>query len=152
MVATIETDSRKMKNCFRSNFLPHNFQRLMYQRLQNLKRGPKSVDDYTTEFYQLIARNDIQETEEQLVARYFGGLRVQIMDSMNMFDLVCISEAQQRALVFENQKCRVSGSSLFVIVGRSFGTGGIVPLVMPNQQRPIGTSVRPIPRGLVVVA
>ena len=28
---------RKMKKCLRSNFLPHNFQRLMYQRLQNLK-------------------------------------------------------------------------------------------------------------------
>ncbi|XP_052625755.1 uncharacterized protein LOC128132814 [Lactuca sativa] len=31
-------------------------------------KGAKSVDDYKIEFYQLIARNDIQETEEQLVA------------------------------------------------------------------------------------
>ncbi|GJW29917.1 reverse transcriptase domain-containing protein [Tanacetum coccineum] len=49
-------------------------------------RGTKSVKDYTTEFYQLIARNDIQETDDQLVSRYIGGLRVQIMDSVNMFD------------------------------------------------------------------
>ena len=42
------------------------------------------TDDYTTEFYQLIARNDVQDTEEQLVARYFGGLWGQIKDSMNM--------------------------------------------------------------------
>ncbi|XP_052627007.1 uncharacterized protein LOC128133560 [Lactuca sativa] len=76
----------------------------MYQRLQNLKQGAKSVDDYTTEFYQLISRNNIQETEEQLVARYIGGLRVQIMDSVNMFDRVSISEAHQQALAFEKQR------------------------------------------------
>lgn len=140
---------RKMKKCLRSNFLPHNFQRLMYQRLQNLKQGAKSVDDYTTEFYQLIARNDIQETEEQLVARYIGGLRVQIMDSVNMFDPVSISEAHQRALAFEKQSRRVGGSSSTANIGGSPGTGGMVPRVVPNQQRPTSNSVGPNPRTTV---
>ncbi|XP_022019723.1 uncharacterized protein LOC110919773 [Helianthus annuus] len=101
----------KMKKCLRCNFLPHNFQRLMYQRLQNLKQGAKSVDDYTTEFYQLIARNDIQEPEEQLVSRYIGGLRVQIMESVNLFDPLTIPEAHQRALAFEkqNRRCKKAG-------------------------------------------
>ncbi|GKB75351.1 reverse transcriptase domain-containing protein, partial [Tanacetum coccineum] len=62
------TSWQKMKKCMRANFIPHNYQRQMYQRLQNLKQGSKSVEDYTTEFYQLIARNDIQETEDQLVS------------------------------------------------------------------------------------
>ncbi|GJV41637.1 putative nucleotidyltransferase, ribonuclease H [Tanacetum coccineum] len=79
------TSWRKMKKLLRENFIPHNYQRLMYQRLQNLKQGTKSVEDYTTKFYQLIARNDIQETDDQLVSRYIGGLRVQIMDSVNIF-------------------------------------------------------------------
>nr|GEV96201.1 reverse transcriptase domain-containing protein [Tanacetum cinerariifolium] len=73
----------------------------MYKRLQNLKQGSKSVEDYTTEFYQLIARNDIQETEDQLVSRYIGGLRVHIMDYVNMFDPMTHSDAYQCALAFE---------------------------------------------------
>ncbi|GJZ14188.1 putative nucleotidyltransferase, ribonuclease H [Tanacetum coccineum] len=79
------TSRRKMKKLLRENFIPHNYQRLMCQRLQNLKQGTKSVEDYTTKFYQLIARNDIQETDDQLVSRYIGGLRVQIMDYVICF-------------------------------------------------------------------
>ena len=41
----------KMKKHMRSTFLPYNFQRLMYQRLQNLRQCMRSVDDYTIEFY-----------------------------------------------------------------------------------------------------
>ena len=61
-----------MKQKLRAEFLPHNFQRLMYQRLQNLRQGMRSVDEYTTEFYQLLVRNEIQETLDQLVSRYMA--------------------------------------------------------------------------------
>ncbi|GKA94504.1 putative reverse transcriptase domain-containing protein [Tanacetum coccineum] len=60
------TSWQKMKKCMRANFIPHNYQRQMFQRLQNLKQGSESVEDYTTKFYQLITRNDIQEIEVQL--------------------------------------------------------------------------------------
>ncbi|XP_076902401.1 uncharacterized protein LOC143557144 [Bidens hawaiensis] len=44
-------------------------------RTINLKQGSRSVDEYTTEFYHLVTLNDFQETDEQLVSRYIGGLR-----------------------------------------------------------------------------
>nr|KAJ0225478.1 hypothetical protein LSAT_V11C100042380 [Lactuca sativa] len=122
--------------------------KLTRDRLEKSK-GAKSVDDYTTEFYQLIARNDIQETEEQLVARYLGGLRVQIMDFVNTFDPVSISEAHQRALAFEKQSRRVGSSSSTANIGGSPGTGGMVSRVVPNQQRPTSNSVGPNPRTTV---
>ncbi|KAK1425688.1 hypothetical protein QVD17_21043 [Tagetes erecta] len=137
----------KMKKCLRSAFLPHNFQRLMYQRLQNLKQGSKSVDDYTTEFYQLVARNDIQETEEQLVSRYIGGLRAQILESVNMFDPETVAEAHQRALAFEKQNRRVIGSSSFVPTGGSSGASSGTLRSTSNQQKPGAGNAGPSYRG-----
>ncbi|GJR26702.1 putative nucleotidyltransferase, ribonuclease H [Tanacetum coccineum] len=142
------TSWRKMKKLLRENFIPHNYQRLMYQRLQNLKQGTKSVEDYTTEFYQLIARNDIQETDDQLVSRYIGGLRVQIMDSVNMFDPVTLSDAYQRALAFEKQNRRVGSLSSPAVTGGSFDSGNVTSRFVPNQTKMGGGNTGPIPKGI----
>ncbi|GKA14812.1 putative nucleotidyltransferase, ribonuclease H [Tanacetum coccineum] len=142
------TSWRKMKKLLKENFIPHNYQRLMYQRLQNLKQGTKSVEDYTTEFYQLIARNDIQETDDQLVSRYIGGLRVQIMDSVNMFDPVTLSDAYQRALAFEKQNRRVGSLSSPAVTGGSFGSGNVTSRFVPNQTKMGGGNTGPIPKGV----
>nr|GEV90545.1 reverse transcriptase domain-containing protein [Tanacetum cinerariifolium] len=64
------TSWMKMKKLLRANFIPYNYEWLMYLQLQNMKQGTKSVEDYTTAFYQLIARNDIQDTDDQLSPQY----------------------------------------------------------------------------------
>ncbi|KAH7569029.1 hypothetical protein JRO89_XS06G0091100 [Xanthoceras sorbifolium] len=90
---------------------------LMYQRLQNLRQGMRFVDEYTTEFYQLLVRNEIQETQDQLVSRYCGGLRTQILDMINLFDPVTVTEAHQRASQLEKTLSRKSTSGQFVNFG-----------------------------------
>src|SRR5574338_239806 len=99
----------KMKKLMKATFLPYNYQSLMYQRLQNLRQGTKTVNNYADEFYHLIARNDIMETEEQLTARFVGGLRMQIQDMVNMFDPRSVAEAHQKALAWEKQGRRGGG-------------------------------------------
>ncbi|PKI65900.1 hypothetical protein CRG98_013720 [Punica granatum] len=84
----------------------------MYQRLQNLRQGTRSVDEYTNEFYQLVARNEIQETKDQLVARYIVVPRVQLQDTVNLFDHVNVSSAHKKALIVERQQNR-AGSGMF---------------------------------------
>eukprot|EP00253_Pinus_taeda_P030488 PITA_30488 len=61
-----------MKKKLKGHFLPLGYTQSLFQRLHSLRHGPRSVDDYTEEFYQLIAWNDLSETEEQMVARYLG--------------------------------------------------------------------------------
>ncbi|GJQ89254.1 putative nucleotidyltransferase, ribonuclease H [Tanacetum coccineum] len=101
------TSWQKMKKCMRANFIPHNYQRQM---------------------------NDIQETEDQLVSRYIGSLRVQIMDSVNMFVLMTLSDAYQRALAFEKQNRRVGSSSSPAITGAS-GSGNVTSCFAPSQAK-----------------
>ncbi|XP_076910828.1 uncharacterized protein LOC143568597 [Bidens hawaiensis] len=52
----------KMKKFFWSNFLPHIFQRLMYQRLQNLKQGSRSILDSVNLFDPLTIPDAHQRT------------------------------------------------------------------------------------------
>ncbi|PKI44058.1 hypothetical protein CRG98_035545 [Punica granatum] len=91
----------------------------------NLRQGSRSVDDYTNEFYQLVARNELQEIEDQLVVRYIGGLRVQLQDTVNLFNPVNVSSAHQRALIIKRQQKR-AGSGVFGGGVTVAGTGGAV--------------------------
>ena len=72
------TSWEKLLIKMRHAFLPYNYLRIMYQRLQNCNQGLKSVDEYTDEFHKLLARVDLSESDEQLVSWYIGGLRPQI--------------------------------------------------------------------------
>lgn len=103
----------RMKKHLKVAFLPFNYTRTLYQRLQNLRHVNRSVTEYTTDFYQLIARNDLGKSEDQLVARYIGGLRLNLQDTLNMFSPVSVSEAHQHALQSEIQLQRrtIGGSS-----------------------------------------
>ncbi|XP_062146790.1 uncharacterized protein LOC133854571 [Alnus glutinosa] len=93
-----------MKIKMKSHFLPFGYTQTLFQRLHLLRQGMRSVDDYTEEFYQLVAQNDLSETEEQMVAWYLGGLRQPLQDAISLHSLWTISEAYQRALVAEKKQ------------------------------------------------
>lgn len=90
----------------RSEFLPFNYSRTLYQKFQNLRQGNRTVDVYTEEFYQLLARTNLLETNDQLVSRFIGGLRLSFQDVLNLFSPTSVSEAHQRAVLLERQFTR----------------------------------------------
>nr|GFA51905.1 hypothetical protein [Tanacetum cinerariifolium]GFA51933.1 hypothetical protein [Tanacetum cinerariifolium] len=91
---------------------------------------------------------EFKETEDQLVSRYIGGLRFQIIDFVNMFDPVTLSDAYQRALVFEKQNQRVGSSSSLTITGGSFGLGNMASRFVPNQIEVGGDNTGPVSKGV----
>ncbi|XP_056857728.1 uncharacterized protein LOC130507034 [Raphanus sativus] len=93
----------KLKREMQKNFLPYNYDQLMFQKFQNLRQGSRTVDEYATEFFKMINRVELKDTEQQLVMRFVGGLRQQIQFTINLFRPDSISEAHQQALTIEAQ-------------------------------------------------
>lgn len=85
------------------NFLPYNYDELMFQKFQNLRQGSRTVDEYATEFFKMINRFKIRDTEQQLIMCFIWGLRQQIQYTLNLFQTQSISEAHQQAITIETQ-------------------------------------------------
>jgi hypothetical protein len=56
---------RATKEELRAHFVPSNYIRSLYDRLQNLKQGPLSVDDYFQEIELILQRARVREQPEQ---------------------------------------------------------------------------------------
>lgn len=67
-------------------FLPFNYERTLYNKLQNLRQGTRTVDEYATEFFYMTARMTSGETEKQLISRFIGGLRGQLQVALAQFN------------------------------------------------------------------
>ncbi|GKD15918.1 hypothetical protein Tco_1205076 [Tanacetum coccineum] len=66
----------------------------------------------------------------------------EIIDSVNMFDPMTLSDAYQRALAFEKQNRRVGSSSSPAITGAS-GLGNVVSRFAPSQAKAGGGNTGP---------
>ncbi|XP_038973523.1 uncharacterized protein LOC113461341 [Phoenix dactylifera] len=97
---------RKMKQHLRSRFLLPDYEQALYHQYQNCRQGPRTVTEYTDEFNQLNARNNLLETENQQVARYIGGLKPAIRDQVDLYPMWSLSEATSLALKLEAQATR----------------------------------------------
>lgn len=87
----------------RRSFLSYNYERTLYNKLQNLRQGSRTVEDYANDLFQISARTPTVETEEQLVSRFIGGLRSQLQNALQQFNPTSVSEAHQRALGMKQQ-------------------------------------------------
>ncbi|PKU71894.1 RNA-directed DNA polymerase [Dendrobium catenatum] len=100
----------RMKQLLRGHFLPTDYEQMLYLKYQHCTQGSRSVNDYTEEFYRLSARNNLQESENQLVARYVGGLKDPIQDKLELNSVWTLSQAVNFALKAELQMQRHSRS------------------------------------------
>ena len=98
----------KMKQCLRARFLPPDYEHQLYQKYQNCHQASRSVTEYVEEFYRLSARNNLQESEIQLVSRFLSGLRESIRDELMLHTIWNLTEAVNLALKVETKLAKQS--------------------------------------------
>ena len=107
-----------MRQLLKGRFLPTDYNQILYQQYQQCQQRNRSVNKYTEELYRLNARNDLNETERQQVARYVGGLREVLQDQLAMTSIWKLSEAVNLAFKAESQVTRTNTRSSY---GRKSG-------------------------------
>ncbi|PKU62072.1 RNA-directed DNA polymerase [Dendrobium catenatum] len=93
----------RMKQLLRSQYLPTDYEQILYHKYQHCSQGNRTVSEYTEEFHRLSARNDLNENANHLVARYIGGLKEAIQDKLEMNSVWSLSQAVNFALKAEIQ-------------------------------------------------
>ena len=92
----------RMRKLIREKFLPKDYKQQLFVKLQNCQQGAKTVEDYLAEFSNLVARNQLQESEEQLVSRFREGLNRFIKLKMSQVAYTMVEAVQQAIYVEHN--------------------------------------------------
>lgn len=93
----------KMRKELTRMFLPPQYYQDKFIQLQNLRQKNFSVEDYTREFEKLMMQCDIQEKEEQTIARYLGGLNTDIADRVELQQYWSLEDVIRLATRVEKQ-------------------------------------------------
>ena len=87
-----------MKHVMRKRFVPSSCQHDLRNRLQLLKQGKKSVDEYDKEMELLLVRTGIKEDHESTMARFLGGLNEEISGFVEMFPYCTLQDLVDQAM------------------------------------------------------
>ncbi|KAK1694464.1 hypothetical protein QYE76_011161 [Lolium multiflorum] len=83
-----------MKEEMQARFVPQHYKTDVFNKLQKLKQGTKTVEEFFKEMELTMMRANIQESENQTIARFFNGLNypikriVEFQQYSNMVELV----------------------------------------------------------------
>lgn len=106
----------EMKTIMRRRFVPSHYYRDQHLKLQNLKQGSKTVEDYHKEMEIAMIRANIEEDREATMARFLCGLNpdianiVELQNYVEMEDMVSMAMKVERQLK-RGKTTRTGGSS-----------------------------------------
>ncbi|XP_012831508.1 PREDICTED: uncharacterized protein LOC105952492 [Erythranthe guttata] len=95
-----------MKAFMRQRFVPSHYYRDLHMKLQSLKQGTKSVEEYHKEMEIAMIRANIEEDREATMARFICGLNREIANVVELQHYVEIEEVVHMAMKVERQPKR----------------------------------------------
>ncbi|KAK9045771.1 hypothetical protein V6N11_051679 [Hibiscus sabdariffa] len=100
------TTWNEMKRIMRKRFVPSHYHRELYQKLQNLKQGSRTVEDFFKEMEMAIMRANIVEDREATMARFLAGLNIEIANVVELQHYVELEDMVHMAIKVEKQQRR----------------------------------------------
>ncbi|KAK1694572.1 hypothetical protein QYE76_011269 [Lolium multiflorum] len=131
----------EMKEEMQARFVPTHYMTDLFNKLQKLKQGTKTVEEFYKEMELTMMRANIQESENQTIARFFNGLNypikriVEFQQYSNMVELVHQASKAERQ-VNEDIKYSKSKSYFTSKLATSTPTTSVKPAVSstPSKQ------------------
>ncbi|KAL4346499.1 hypothetical protein GQ457_17G008620 [Hibiscus cannabinus] len=104
-------DWAEMKRIMRRRFVPSHYHRDLFQKLQGLKQGSRSVEDYFKEMEMAMMCANIVEDREAMMARFLNGLNTDIANVVELQHYVELDEMVHVEIKVERQQRRKTTSS-----------------------------------------
>uniref|UniRef100_A0A2N9I8I3 Integrase catalytic domain-containing protein n=1 Tax=Fagus sylvatica TaxID=28930 RepID=A0A2N9I8I3_FAGSY len=105
----------ELKALVRWRFVSSHFYRDLYQKLQNLTQGSRSVEDYHKEMEVAMIRANVEEDREATMARFLSGLNRDIANIIELQHYVEIEDMVHMAMKVERQLKR-KGTARWVMI------------------------------------
>ncbi|XP_074289344.1 uncharacterized protein LOC141614497 [Silene latifolia] len=93
-----------LKRKLRKRYVPKNYKQDLYRRAADLVQGSLSVHEYISEFEKVIMMCDVNELEEQKMARFMRGLNRPIANVVDMYPYVSFDDLCSLSLKVEKQQ------------------------------------------------
>jgi polyribonucleotide nucleotidyltransferase len=94
---------QEMKREMRICFVPKHYRRDLFNKLQNLRQGSFSVEEYYKEMEKAMIRANVYEDEEQTIARFMAGLHRIIQRIVEFQPYRCLIDLVHQATKAERQ-------------------------------------------------
>ncbi|KAK8618076.1 hypothetical protein V6N13_115951 [Hibiscus sabdariffa] len=104
---------QEMKAVMRRRFIPTHYHRELFNRLQNLTQGNRSMEDYFKEMEVAMIRANIDEDREAMMARFLACLDPNIASVVELQHYVEIDDMVHMAMKVENQLKRKGTSHIY---------------------------------------
>ncbi|KAL4379478.1 hypothetical protein GQ457_02G026980 [Hibiscus cannabinus] len=99
-------DWAEMKRIVRKRFLPSHYHRDLFQKLQGLKHGSRSVENYFKKMEIAMMRANIEEDREVMMARFLNGLNTEVVNAVELQHYVELDDMVHMAVKIEHQQCK----------------------------------------------
>ena len=93
----------EMKIVLRKRYVPSHYYRELYQKLQSLRQGNRSVGDYYKEMEIAMIRVNVEEDQEATMARFLVGLNREIANLVELHHYMGLEDMVHMAIKIKNQ-------------------------------------------------